>query len=232
MTGLVHADGAREVGDEQRVGDEAGPVADDHGLLAEALGEIAHRRRELVVGEQRRDDLDELQDGRRVEEVHADDALRVLGRRGDLGEREAGGVGGEHGVLTDDVVELAEDVALDLQALRDGLDHEVGVLEVGQLVGPGDPAQDGSLLVLAEPALLDRSTGRGLEEPLAALGELGCAVDADDSEARLGEHLHDAGTHGAESDHADSADLTSHGASVADPGVVSVRRSPCGRRTP
>ena len=40
-------------------------------------------------------------------------------------------VGGEYGVRADDLVELLEDRALEVEVLHDCLDHEVAVLEVG-----------------------------------------------------------------------------------------------------
>ena len=86
-------------------------------------------------GELGLDDLDERHQRRRVEEVHADDALRA-GRRGrDLGHRERRGVRREDRVGSADPVELGEERALRLELLDDRLDHEVAVgerLELGR----------------------------------------------------------------------------------------------------
>ena len=103
-TRLVGADRTREIGDEQRVRDEARTVADDDRLLAQADGEFADVLDELHVGQQRVDDLDERQHRRRVEEVHADDARRLLRRLRDLGDRQRRRVRREHTVVTNDVV--------------------------------------------------------------------------------------------------------------------------------
>ncbi len=85
---LEHRDGVVEVAEEQGVGDEAGLVADDDRLLAEPLGERLDVLEDLVLGDDGADHLDELQHRRRVEEVHADDALGVARGDGDLGHRQ------------------------------------------------------------------------------------------------------------------------------------------------
>ena len=69
--------GVVEVAEQQRVGDEAGLVAHDDGLLPEALGEGLDVLEHLVLGDDGAHDLDELQHRGGVEEVHADDALGV-----------------------------------------------------------------------------------------------------------------------------------------------------------
>ena len=63
-----------------------------------------------VVGDQRADQLDQRQHRDRVEEVQTQHALRVLGGRGDLHDRNAGRVGRQHRVgIGDDPVEFGED---------------------------------------------------------------------------------------------------------------------------
>ena len=71
---LEHADGGQQVGDEQRVHDEAGAVLRPDDVLAEhAVSERLGLLARLGRGEQRRDQLDEMHHRHRVEEVHADD---------------------------------------------------------------------------------------------------------------------------------------------------------------
>ena len=89
--------------------------------------------RRLVVGELRAHDLDELHERRRVEEVHPDDALRVLARGRELGHRERGRVRRDDRVARQRPLELGEDLALDRRLLEHGLDHDVAVGEVGEL---------------------------------------------------------------------------------------------------
>ena len=70
-----------------------------------------------------RDDLDEPHDRRRVEEVHPDDALGRARRRADRGDRHRRGVRREDGLGV--AGELAQQLALELQALGRGLDDEL-----------------------------------------------------------------------------------------------------------
>lgn len=81
---------------------------------------------DVVGGDDGADDLDELLHRGGVEEVHADDALGVLRRDGDLGDRQGRGVRREDRVGGDHLVDLAEQFLLEVQVLRHGLDDEPG----------------------------------------------------------------------------------------------------------
>ena len=63
------------------------------------------------------DHLDQLHQRRRVEEVHADDALGG-GAGGDLPDRQGGGVGGENCLRAADLSQRREQLALQLHVLR------------------------------------------------------------------------------------------------------------------
>ena len=56
---------------------------------ASGSGQAAYVVHHRVLGHDRADHLDELQHGRRVEEVHPHDPARVVGRDRDLGDRQA-----------------------------------------------------------------------------------------------------------------------------------------------
>ena len=92
---------------------------------------------------------------------------------------------------------------LDLERLHDRLDHEVGLVQVLERGAERDPAQQLGRLGLGELLALDRAGGRVLEVLAPAGHRLVVQLDADDGEPVAGEHLGDAGTHGAEADHAD-----------------------------
>ena len=77
------------------------------GCLPSRLAERVRGLERLVARELGADDLDERHHRRRVEEVHADDALGRRRRRGDLRHRERGRVRREHGVGAADALELA-----------------------------------------------------------------------------------------------------------------------------
>ena len=107
-------------------------------------------------GELRADDLDERQDRRRVEEVHADDALRAARSRcATVRDGERRGVRREHGALPDDLLERAEELLLGVELLDDRLDHEVAAGEVGELGRRRQAGERGVALLGGQPALLD-----------------------------------------------------------------------------
>ena len=105
----------------------------------------------LVGGQLGADDLDERHQRSRVEEVHADDALRPCRRRRDLGHRQRRCVRRQHRVGTADPVELGEELPLRLELLDDRLDHELAVREPSSSVVSAEPPDGlvpGSLLEL------------------------------------------------------------------------------------
>jgi hypothetical protein len=153
------------------------------------------------------DELDERHQGRRVEEVHADDTLGSGRRSGDLGHRERGGVGREDRIRPADPVELREDRALGLELLHDRLDHQVAAGEHFKLCGDGEPCDCSVALSLFELPLLDLAGEEMADPACCRLGELGSHLASDRVVASLDRELRDPGTHRAEADHADRADL-------------------------
>ena len=100
--------------------------------------------------------------------------------------------------------------------LGDRLDDELAVGELVEAGGELDPRVQRGLVLLAQLAAADGPAGGVLEHPTALLDRRLVDLDGDDVDAVAGEHLDDAGTHGAETDHSDLAELTSHAASLAE----------------
>ena len=86
------------VGPGDAVDDEARRRARMHRRLAPALAQLEDRRRHVGVGLQAGDDLDQLHQRHRVEEVHADHAARLLQAVGERGDRDRRRVRGQHAV--------------------------------------------------------------------------------------------------------------------------------------
>jgi hypothetical protein len=107
------------------VDEEARAVARaDHRLAHRLSRRVRHferARRGLLAG----DHLEQRHQRRRVEEVHADDALRMDRRRSERRHEQRGGVASQHALLADDLRELRVQLVLELQALRRRLDHEL-----------------------------------------------------------------------------------------------------------
>ena len=93
----------------------------------------------VAIGLRALDDLDDRDQMRRVRPVHADHAVRLADALLQGGDGNTGGVGGEDGARLALLRQLLEDGLLDLQPLRHGLDHEIGVADrFGLIGGEGD----------------------------------------------------------------------------------------------
>ena len=140
--------------------------------------------------------------------MHADEAIRAAGSAGDLGDADRRRVAGEDRVRRADLVQLAEQVVLDGQALEHRLDHQVAVGEVVELRRAVPLRHD--LGQLARAASLPRSTllrrkpsvcaARAVQRVLVQVEHAGpkARARADDG---------DAGAHGAGAGNADGLDL-------------------------
>ena len=202
----MQLDGVVEVGEQQRVDDEARAVAAGDRDLLDRGGQRQHGLVDLGGGEVGRDHLDELHDRRGVEEVHADDVAGALGDLGELGDRHRAGGRGQDGPGLGDPVEVLEELGLDVEVLGDALDDQVGLGEVLARGAAGEAAEHRGLGLLVRTAL-----GDGLVERLGDAGDdpvelLLRAADEDDVVARLSEDLDDARGHRSGADHADLLD--------------------------
>ena len=165
---------------------------------------------DVGLGDDRADDLDELLHRGGVEEVDADHAAGPRGGRGDLGDGQRRGVGGDHRRVGDDPVDPRDDLALDRQLLDHGLDDQAAVLHVLDVGGEGDPVEQLGLLLLGQLAAGDRPAGGVLEMLTSARQGLVVLLHPDDEVAVAGEDLGDAGTHRAEADDTDPGEVTRH----------------------
>ena len=135
-----------------------------------------------------------------------------------------------------DRVEPAEDLALEVQPFRDGLDHE---LRGGQVVERGGEADRGpSSCLRSSPASLPRATARDVERSTSARPcstRAASASTATTSRPDAGQYLGDARAHRPQPDDPDRPDLARHapslsGALAAPAGSREVR--PHGRASP
>jgi hypothetical protein len=110
------------------VDEEPDPVGDLDDTAAHRLRRRAGDGDRVGRGVGARHDLDEAHDRRRVEEVHPDDAVGRARRRADRGHRQRRGVRRQDGPGV--AGELAQQLALELQALGRRLDDEVAGLEL------------------------------------------------------------------------------------------------------
>ena len=164
-----------EVREEQRVDDEAGLVADLHGLLAARLRERDRGGDRLVRRRDRPHHLDERHRGRGVEEVDAADAVGAAGLHRQLDDGQRRRVRREHRRLAADAVEVVEEVLLQREVFDDRLEHEVAV---GELAEVGDRTHAAQHLRRGRPASMrPLSTWRASDfsSPATSASALDCA---------------------------------------------------------
>ncbi|MCY1422931.1 hypothetical protein D9M71_386310 [compost metagenome] len=136
--------------------------------------------------------------------MHADHALWVSEFGGQAGDRQRGGVAGQDAVGAAQAFQLAEQVALDLQVLDDGFDHQARIGQLGDGVGrlqvghAGRIGSGGQLAALDALGQLPVDAGNGL-----ASGARAFVVELDRVPG-LGCDLGNAGAHGTGADHGDN----------------------------
>jgi len=89
---------------------------------------------------------------------------------------------------------------------RELIDDQLAVLDCREVGAEGDPPDEVGLLLLGELAARHGLAGRVGDVALAALEARVVELDAHDLEARAGQDLRDARTHGAQADHTDLAE--------------------------
>jgi hypothetical protein len=117
---LQQGDRVVQVGQQQGVRDEPGPVGHRHRGLAETLNEPGNPVTSPRAGQHRGDDLDQPHHRGRVEEMQADDPAGVRRAGRDRRHRQRGGVGGQDGVRPAGTVKLAEHGELGIEPLWHG----------------------------------------------------------------------------------------------------------------
>ena len=232
LVGVVHRRQHREHAD--AVADEVRGVLGDHHALADGGGEEGLEALDHVrVGEAGRDQLDQVHVARRVEEMHAGEAVAhfLRQRLGQAVDRQAGGVGGQHGGGGDVRRDLLVQIELPVHPLGDRLDHQVDVLEMIQmLVVVGRDDRGGERLVGQRGRRQLGQVGDGLERDAALRAFLGGQVEQHGFDAGVGQVRSDLRAHDAGAQHGGLADaergwVTLMQRSLASPMVRSRKRT-------
>ena len=181
----------------QPVADEARNVLlDVHRLppgVAQQLHGPAHG---VVAGLFVLDHLDQRHQMRRIPEMRADHAVAMLELRADLGRGNGRAVAGEDGVRRGQAFQLGEQLLLERQLLRRGLEHEGDVLHRRRhLVVRRDAAEQRGIAAEQVAGAL-----QPLRQRFAPFGRR--IVDADGVAGRR-QQIGDAVAHQARADHAD-----------------------------
>ncbi len=197
---MIHGGQHREHAD--AVADEVRRVLGDHHALAKRGGEeCLEAFHHAWVGEPGRDHFDQVHVARRVEEVHAAEAVTHFFRQcfGKAIDRQARGVRGNDGGRRQVRSDLLVEIELPVHPFGDGLDHQIHIFQVIQVfvvIGRNDRARD--ILVGQRRRRQFLQIGDGLQRD-AALGTfLGGKVKQHGFDAGIGQvrsnlRAHDAG---------------------------------------
>ena len=135
-----------------------------------------------------------------------DEVLLALHSGRQTGDRQRGGIGPQHRIGLNDVLDLTENLVLEFLALEDGLDDEVHAGEVLGVGGRGDPAQQRRGFLGRGLAALERLGLDLLRVGLALVGSLDRDIFEHHVESRLGRDVGDARAHHPGAEHADLGD--------------------------
>lgn len=143
----------------------------------------------------------------RVEEVHAHDLAGPVGLDSDVDDRDGRGIGGQDGLgILDDLAQSADDLDFELADLGDGLDDELAVGQVVEIMGERESRQGEFTLLRGDLTPLHSLVEGGCDAAAAGLGR--AAGDFGDThfEALAGGDFGDAGNHESAADHAEPGD--------------------------
>ena len=172
-----------------------------HCLPSVSSANVAHDVDRLGLGHDRGHELDQREHRHGVEEVHAEHAAGVLGLGAELHDRHGRGVRGQELRVGQQLVEPAEDAALELLVLDHGLDRGVDAVEVLEDRGHDEVVERRRPAVLVELAGLHGAPQRALDRVARTLRTLVVGLDDRHVHAGPGTHLRDARAHQPTTDH-------------------------------
>ncbi len=230
LLGVVDGGQDREHAD--AVADEVrGVLGVDHALAQGGDQEFLQAFEHGGVGGAGRDQFGQVHVARRVEEVHAAEAVaQLLGQHvGQLVDAQPRGVGGQYRVVGHERRDLPVQVLLPVHALGNGLDDQVAVLQLfqtGLVVGRGN--RFGQRLAGQRRRAQLAQVGNRLEHDAVGRAFLCRQVEQHGVDAGIGEVGGDLGTHDAGTQHGGAADQQGIGHGVGPllvPGGIRGRRA-------
>jgi hypothetical protein len=165
------------------------------GVLPSAAANASARATASSAVPERDDDLDQLHDRHRGEEVQPEDVLGAAGRRGQVRDRDRRGVRRQQRAGLHRRVERLEHAALHREVLDDRLDDEVRVGEVAQVARPCHTALQGAGVGGLELAAGHGAFHRGGDALARALQRRGLGLVDVHGDAGAGDRLGDARAH-------------------------------------
>ena len=138
--------------------------------------------------------------------MHSDDTLGRACLARDLGDRQRGRVRRDDGVGPEHLLEIRDDAALGRDLLEDGLDHQIGVPEPGEIRSAADPSDDARGLAALEHTLLRGVRGELADRGKALRHRRRITVARPHAQTEGRRRLRDARAHEAQTDDTDVRD--------------------------
>ncbi len=192
------------------VDDEGGEILRHRDLLAELGDELLGRFEGGVIGGDAADHLDQFHQRHRIHEMDADEALRPVGRGGQPGNRDRGGVGADDGGRLERRTQRGEDLALDVFLLGRRLDHQIAIAELVDRIGGRDALDRRLAFFVADALAADLARQIAIDGGNPRTDAVGDDVVQQHVEAGQRADMGDAVAHLAGADHADLTNGVRH----------------------
>ena len=204
-------------------------LRDDDALAEPPVGELGDAADDRRIGVGGRDDLEQVQVARRIEEVRAEPVLpeRVGPAFGDARERNAGGVRADDACRRAIALDAREQRLLDVEPLDDRLDDPVGGARAGEI------GRRSCRCVISARRVRVVKNGSGLSAARASSPSRAASAvtsSSSDGHAGIGQVRGDLRAHRAGAEHGRGADARFMPGSVADAARRTGRRSRRRRR--
>mmetsp|Transcript_8426 Transcript_8426/g.22799 ORF Transcript_8426/g.22799 Transcript_8426/m.22799 type:complete len:232 (-) Transcript_8426:345-1040(-) len=203
---IHHEHGLQQAGHEQPIHDESGRVAAAHRHFANSLDPVKDIIEHGGIRLVRADDLDQLHELDRVEEVNSDELIRSSGCCVHIGDGQGGCVGGKHRLrLANLMAQPRVQFLLHGQVLHDGLHDQIRVSKRIHVGREENRVQNGGCLFGCELLLRDELVQRFLDAVFSLEEERIFRLVRDDGGVQPGGcgRLTDAMSHQAQPDHPD-----------------------------
>src|SRR6266568_3273401 len=160
---LQHANRIEHVWHEQVTDDKASAILAHNHALSQALAHRMDGLERLIGGGDRTHELDQLHGRHRIEEVHAQHAVRPLCGCRQLNDGNRTRIARQDRLWWADLIELCKQLLLEVEVLDGCFNHQVTISEVFQPRRPSHPAARRLLVCWCQLATLHRRLHRCLD---------------------------------------------------------------------
>ena len=203
-----HGDALVHVATEKATGEEAARIIDDDRRLAQSLHEIECPCERRIGGFLAADDLDQGHAIDRREKMQANEILGALGVARKPGDRQRRGIGSQHRIGTQNLVDCSDDLRLDVAILEHRFDHELRTTQRRVVATRRDERQRALGFVGCQSPFGDRIVEALGNSRLATLRRSKIDIHQHDLDTRPRGNLRDTRAHQPRAHDADLAELS------------------------